>query len=209
MPGYSLDRMIDDNRESTLLIGSATLLVLLILAALYAKVFGIGFRRRRFGSGRRCRARLARQHPRARPLQHRVAQARPGRTHRAARWSQLPALPAPWEQALAPRWTGAKPPAAAKETQVDEWLLRLETALGVPAAPERQAERQALKLRALKDTLEGRGAVQDGPAQQAAWLQSVLQQRGLDSTRRARLQGLLAALRNAPPGTLGTVGAPR
>ena len=127
----------------------------------------------------------------------------------AARWLQLPALPAPWEQALTQRWTGAKPPAAAKEAQVDEWLLRLETALGVPAAPERQAERQVLKLRALKDTLEGRGAVQDGPAQQAAWLQSMLQQRGLDSTRRARLQGLLVALRDAPPGTLGGTGTQR
>ena len=130
----------------------------------------------------------------------------------AARWLQLPALPAPWEQALAQRWAGAAAAAVPSAAQIDEWLLRLEAALGLPAAPERQAERQALKLRALKDTLECRGAVQDGPAQQASWLQSLLRQPALDAARRARLQGLLSALRDAPPGTLGTLsttGTPR
>ena len=127
----------------------------------------------------------------------------PSAADRVAHWAQLPPLPSGWQQPLAQRWGApvkiAEPPAAA----VDEWLLRLETALGLPAAPEWQAARQALKLRALKDTLEGRGATKDGPSEQAAWLQSLLRQPGLDAARRTRLAALLAALRESQPGALG------
>ena len=134
----------------------------------------------------------------------------------AAKWTTLPSLPAPWEQPLTQRWNDPSSSAAASSAeisaisaaksaaQIDEWLLRLEMALGLPAAPEWQGARQALKLRALKDTMEGRGAPQDGPPQQAAWLQSLLRQPGLDAARRSRLRALLAALREAQPGALGS-----
>jgi DNA repair protein SbcC/Rad50 len=124
-----------------------------------------------------------------------------------ARWAApetaLAVLPAPWQQALAQRWAqapGAGPLAAA---QVDDLLLRLEAALDLPTAPAWQAARQQLKLRALKDTMEGRAPAQAGPQQNAGWLQALLRQAGLDAAQRARLQALVAALRAAQPAVLG------
>lgn len=132
----------------------------------------------------------------------------PASAESEARWAALPPLPTGWEEALRERFAGQPIPAAAAAAQVDEYLLRLEMALGMPADPAWQAQRQALKLRALKDTMEGRGTPQDGPAQQAAWLRTVLRQPGLDVTQRGRLQHLLQALREAEPGSLGaTTGA--
>lgn len=110
-------------------------------------------------------------------------------------------LPAPWQQALTQR-RAAAPRGPLPATEVDTLLLRLESTLNLPASPEWQAARQQLKLRALKDAMEGRAPVQSGPPQQAGWLQALLRQAGLDAPQRQRLHGLLAALREAPPGTL-------
>jgi serine/threonine protein kinase len=48
-PQDQIERVIYNNRRSTLFIGSGTALVLLLLAIVYARVFGIGLGRRRFG----------------------------------------------------------------------------------------------------------------------------------------------------------------
>lgn len=120
-----------------------------------------------------------------------------------ARWAEPHALPAPWQQALTQRWAqpaGAGPLGAA---EVDGLLLRLEAALNLPTAPAWQAARQQLKLRALKDTMEGRTPAQAGPQQHAGWLQALLRQAGLDAAQRARLHALVAALRTAQPAVLG------
>ena len=124
-----------------------------------------------------------------------------------ARWAApeaaLALLPTPWQQALVQRL--AQPPGAGPlgTAEVDDLLLRLEAALNLPSAPAWQAARQQLKLRALKDTMEGRAPAQAGPQQTAAGLQALLRQAGLDAAQRGRLQALLAALRAAPPAVLG------
>ncbi|MDO9074790.1 MAG: DUF349 domain-containing protein [Rubrivivax sp.] len=124
-------------------------------------------------------------------------------TRWAASDALVAALPAPWQLAMAQRW--AQPPGAGPlgAAEVDELLLRLEAALNLPTAPAWQAARQQLKLRALKDTMEGRTPLQGGPQQHAGWLQALLRQAGLDAAQRGRLQALLAALRNVQPAVLG------
>ena len=51
--------------------------------------------------------------------------------------------------------------------------------------------------------MEGRTVAQPTPALHAGWLQALLRQTGLDATQRARLQALVASLRNAQPAALG------
>ncbi len=119
-----------------------------------------------------------------------------------ARWAALPQLPAAWEQALAQRWARTTASASLTQQAFEDLLLRLEMALGLPATAERQAARQSLKLRALKEAMEGRTASTDGPAQHATWWQAALKQSGLLPEQQQRLQGLLAALKEAPAGTL-------
>ncbi|HYN59507.1 MAG TPA: hypothetical protein VET87_08135, partial [Rubrivivax sp.] len=88
--------------------------------------------------------------------------------------------------------------------EVDELLLQLEAALALPTPAPWQAARQLLKLRALKQALEGRGAVAQGLAAPAAWLPTTLRQSGLSPAQRQRLQAVVAALRSAAPGALGS-----
>ena len=118
------------------------------------------------------------------------------------RWATLTGLPAAWERALAQRWSAPTAPGPLSEVAVNDLLLQLETALDLPATPERLAARRDLKLRAMKDALEGRGAPNLDPARRAEWLAAVLRQSGLHAAQRERLAALLAALRLASPGTL-------
>ena len=60
---------------------------------------------------------------------------------------------------------------------------------------------------ALKAAMEGRMQPAQGPAQHAAAWLALLRQGGLTTAQRQRLQDLVAALRQAPPGTLARVGA--
>ncbi|MEJ6007561.1 DUF349 domain-containing protein [Paucibacter sp. AS339] len=116
----------------------------------------------------------------------------------AAQWTQAGALPATWEQALNQRQAG---PA---DAAFDEVLLQLEAALDLDSSPELMAARRQLKLKALKDAMEGRGGSEQGPAQQAAWFVAALRQSGLSDEQQARLQAVISALREAPAGALGT-----
>ena len=86
---------------------------------------------------------------------------------------------------------------------MDDLLLQLEIALDLPAAPELRAARQQLKLRALKEAMEGRTPPPNGPAPSASWLAALLHEPALDDQQRRRLLALLTALRDAEPGTLG------
>ena len=119
-----------------------------------------------------------------------------------ARWATLTGLPAAWERPLAQRWSAPAAPGPLNEVAVNDLLLQLETALDMPATPERLAARRDLKLRAMKDALEGRGAPNLDPARRAEWLAAVLRQGGLQAAQRERLAALMAALRLASPGTL-------
>ncbi|HET7791977.1 MAG TPA: DUF349 domain-containing protein [Rhizobacter sp.] len=120
----------------------------------------------------------------------------------AERWAAQPTLPVAWEKPLALRWSHAPAPAAT--APCDDLLLRLEAAFNLPASAEQQAARRELKLRELKEALEGRAAqTQDPVAQRARWFVELLQHQGLSPVQRERLHALVAALREAPPGTLG------
>lgn len=99
--------------------------------------------------------------------------------------------------------TAAGPAARPDAHRMDDLLLQLEIALDLPAAPELRAARQQLKLRALKEAMEGRTPPPNGPAPSASWLAALLHEPALDDQQRRRLLALLTALRDAEPGTLG------
>lgn len=99
--------------------------------------------------------------------------------------------------------TAAGPAAQPDAHLMDDLLLQLEVALDLPAAPELRAARQQLKLRALKEAMEGRTPPPNGPAPSAGWLAALLHEPALDDLQRQRLLALLTALRDAEPGTLG------
>jgi hypothetical protein len=107
----------------------------------------------------------------------------------------LAVLPQDWERALSQR--------APASGDLDELLLQLEAALDLPASAEMQTARRQLKLKALKDALEGRGATLQGAQQQAAWLCEALQANNCSTAQSERLHALIKALAKAPMGSLG------
>lgn len=111
----------------------------------------------------------------------------------AARWAALPALPEAWEQALARR--------APADANLDEALLQLEAGLDLPASEEMLAARRLLKLKAMKDALEGRGSKQSSVEQQAACMAALLQASNASPAQLERLHGLVRALAQAPVGS--------
>jgi len=122
----------------------------------------------------------------------------------ADRWAALAALPALWEKPLAQRWSAGPEPGPLVASAVDELLLQLEAAFDLPVTPELQAARRDMKLRALKDTLEGRVTPSRDPAtQRDAWFAAALRQSGTTFAQRQRLRAVIAALRQAPPSSFG------
>jgi exonuclease SbcC len=117
----------------------------------------------------------------------------------ASRWAAHDALPPAWQKALEPRWSQAAAVGPLSEAAMGDVLLQLEAALDLPATSEQQAARRDLKLRALKATLEGRGAPALEPAaQRAQWLAAALRQ-GLPTAEQGeRLRALIAVLRQSP-----------
>ncbi len=122
-------------------------------------------------------------------------------TDLVTRWATVPALPAVWEQALEQRWSRVESEGPLSAPAFDDVLLQLEVALDLPATPAWQAARHQLKLRALKDALEGGQRTAPTPA--ADKLLALMRQRGLNPAQRERLQALLLALRRATAGALG------
>jgi len=124
----------------------------------------------------------------------------------AQRWAAqqaLPAkLPAAWAQALMQRWSEPVGAAVPAGFNLEDLLLRLESTLDLPASEQQIAARRALKLRALKDTLEGRSAPNSDAAKRGSGLSGALRHRCGDAALRERLHALIAALRSAAPGTL-------
>ncbi len=131
-------------------------------------------------------------------------EASPEEADLADRWAALEALPVAWEKPLAQRWSQAPATGPLSVTACDDLLLQLEAALDLPASAESLAARRDLKLRALKDALEGRAAqTQDPVTQRAQWFASALRQSRMSPAQRERLRALVAALRQAAPGSLG------
>ena len=117
------------------------------------------------------------------------------------RWAAHDALPPEWQQALEQRWSQPVAPGPLAESAMEDLLLTLEAALDVPAAPAQQAARRDLKLRALKDTLEGRGPHEaNAESQRTEWLAAALRQAVPGAARAERLRAVIAALRRSVPG---------
>ena len=107
-----------------------------------------------------------------------------------------------WQSAFARRWAAPAGPGPLPAAAVDDLLLKIEAALDMPATPEWQAARRQLRLRAMKDALEGRSPPAQGQAAHADLLAAVLRQGSTSAEQRARLQAVVAALRQALPGAL-------
>ena len=132
----------------------------------------------------------------------------PGEHDLASRWAAHDALPPAWEQALELRWSQAVAPGPLTEAAMEDLLLQLEAAFDLPTAPELQAARRDLKLRALKDAFEGRGAPAVDPAsQRAQWLAAAVRQSVPTAALGERLRAVIAALRRSPAG-LHAIDAP-
>ena len=118
------------------------------------------------------------------------------------RWAAQGALPPAWDRALAKRWSNPVGAGPLSATAFDELLLQLEAVLELPATPESLDARRAMKLRAMKDALEGRAAASPGPIRPAEQFAAALLQGGATLAQRNRLHALVTALRRAPPGTM-------
>ncbi len=129
------------------------------------------------------------------------------------RWNQIENLPDAWKAKLEARFRGAA------ATQLDpqpgpqsgsplysksgtkpgegltDTLLNLEVACGIESPNEFLAARQHLKLRALKNAMEGRGATVTTPADIERWLLDAAATPRPDEVSRERLAKIIAALR--------------
>lgn len=117
----------------------------------------------------------------------------------AARWSALPALPDPLEQALARRAglasAGARAAARELAASTDDLLLKLEAAWGLASPADCEAARRALKLQAMKAALETRRPTAEAATTPDAWLAALLGRTDVAAAQRERLGAVLAELR--------------
>lgn len=124
-----------------------------------------------------------------------------------ARWKNLPALPARWEQALQARYkTGCENPGAGNPANsgepLDQLLLQLESSLEIPSPPAFQPARQTLKLLAMKNAMEGRKSAANAMPDIETMAVSVLGYTHLSPDQRSRLQSIIAALRKSGSGIM-------
>jgi DNA repair protein SbcC/Rad50 len=107
------------------------------------------------------------------------------------RWNALRELPEAWKTRLEPRFRGAAKPGE----NLRELLLRLEIACGIDSPAEFLAERQRLKLLALKNAMENRRPVANTPQDLERWLLDSAAAPRPDESSRARLAAIIAAVR--------------
>jgi hypothetical protein len=127
-----------------------------------------------------------------------------------ARWSAVEDLPDAWKPAMEARFRGisasmADPQpgprsGAGSDTGLPVTLLNLEVACGIDTPSEFMAARQQLKMRALKDTMEGRRAGVTTPADIERWLLDAAAAPRPDEVSRERLEKIIAAVRARRPG---------
>lgn len=127
------------------------------------------------------------------------------------RWAQLPSLAPRWQEAVQSRFDMAVAQArqgtlanrsgrTAGGEQVNDLLLQLESALNIPSPAAVEGARRALKLQALKNTLEGRKSAGPAPADTARLTEAVFGCTHLAEDQGQRLAAIIAALRHAGPG---------
>jgi hypothetical protein len=125
-----------------------------------------------------------------------------------ARWHAIEQFPDAWKSKLDARFAGlgpfttapaAKPGKNASES-LSDILLNLEIACGIESPAEFLAARQHLKIRALKNAMEGRQTTLTTSAEIDRWLLDAAAYARPDETSRARLTKIIAAVRVRRPG---------
>lgn len=123
------------------------------------------------------------------------------------RWTALEHLPAAWTTRLQARFNGEPVAAAMEKTakgakpvpvSLQELLLSLEVALGIDSPAEFVAERQRLKMLALKAAMEARQTSTTSPADIERWMLDAAAAPRPDEVSRGRLQKIIAAVRRRP-----------
>jgi DNA repair protein SbcC/Rad50 len=132
------------------------------------------------------------------------AEAVPSAADSEARWLAQPALPPAWEQALHDRFQAGLAKSASREVSpahesFNTCLLQIEAALEIASPAAFQAARRDLKLRAMKDALEGRQPARANRVDVEKLIASALGQRASDPVQQQRLRSVVEALRAAPP----------
>lgn len=109
-----------------------------------------------------------------------------------ARWNDLQDLPPAWKTRLEARLraTGAK-----SAGSLPDLLLKLELACGIDSPPAFAADRQRLKLLALKHAMESRRPAAHTPQDLERWLLDAAASPRADDSSRARLAAIVAAMR--------------
>ncbi len=107
------------------------------------------------------------------------------------RWNALQDLPDAWRAKLEPRFRRAAKPGES----LPDLLLKLELACSIDSPPEFQAERQRLKLLALKQAMENRRPVANTPQDLERWLLDAAATPRPDASSRARLAAIIDAMR--------------
>ncbi|MBL8523759.1 MAG: DUF349 domain-containing protein [Betaproteobacteria bacterium] len=116
------------------------------------------------------------------------------------RWAALPALPADWEKALAARLAAAQSgqTANAEAESLQQVILQVESALEIPSPPEFEAARRELKLRAMKNAIEGRQSATVTAKDIEGWIATAIGQSGASAKSAGRITAILTALRSKP-----------
>ncbi len=128
-----------------------------------------------------------------------------------SRWEGLADLPVPWRAVLEVRFQGqsqeqsqVSAPIAGKkhdkklpETLQDK-LLNLEIGCGIDSPTAFQSARQQLKIRALKEAMEGRKNTPTTPVDIERWLLEAAASSRPDEDSRERLSKIIAAVRRRP-----------
>ncbi|MGB7541775.1 MAG: DUF349 domain-containing protein [Burkholderiales bacterium] len=127
-----------------------------------------------------------------------------------ARWSAIENLPDDWKTGMEARLRGigaskADPQSGPRsgmspDAGLPDTLLNLEVACGIDTPSEFMAARQRLKMRALKNAMEGRQAGVTTPADIERWLLDAAATPRPDEASRKRLEKIIAAVRVRRPG---------
>jgi hypothetical protein len=127
-----------------------------------------------------------------------------------ARWSAVEDLPDAWKSGMDARFRGIAAPkpesqpgprsGTNSDASLPDKLLNLEVACGIDTPSEFMAARQQLKMRALKDAMEGRRAGASTPADIERWLLDTAAAPRPDELSRERLEKIIAAVRVRRPG---------
>jgi DNA repair protein SbcC/Rad50 len=112
-----------------------------------------------------------------------------------ARWNAIENLPAPWRARLEKRFRDEA--TAGAKSDLPDVLLNLESALGIESPAEFQADRQRLKLRALKEAMESRRATSTTPEEIERQVIDAAAAPRSDAQSRERLGKIIQAVRQA------------